>query len=98
MAAEAYNKPEPVNLGSGQEITIRALAGLIRELCGFHGEIDWDSKQPDGQPRRCLDTQCAWEEFGFRASIDLRSGLRETIEWYQGARTINGVSVVNRLR
>jgi GDP-L-fucose synthase len=98
MAAETYNKPEPINIGSGQEITIRELAGLIRELCGFQGAIEWDSKQPDGQPRRCLDTQRAWEEFGFRASTDLRTGLRETIEWYQGTRPITNVSVVNYLR
>ena len=98
MAAETYNKPEPINLGSGQEVTIRELAGLICELCGFQGAIEWDSKQPDGQPRRCLDTQRAWEEFGFRASTDLRTGLRETIEWYQDTRQINGVSVANRLR
>jgi len=98
MAAETYNKPEPINLGSGQEIMIRELAGLICELCGFQGAIEWDSKQPDGQPRRCLDTQRAWEEFRFRASTDLRTGLRETIEWYQDTRQINSVSVANRLR
>jgi GDP-L-fucose synthase len=97
MAAETYNKPEPVNLGSGQEIRIRELAGLIRELCGFQGMIEWDPTQPDGQPRRCLDIQRAREEFGFRASTDLRTGIRETIEWYQGARRINGVSAADRI-
>jgi GDP-L-fucose synthase len=93
MAAERYNKPEPVNLGSGEEIRIRELAGLISELCGFQGTVVWDSTQPDGQPRRCLDTLRAREEFGFRASTALRAGVRETIEWYEDVRRINGVSV-----
>lgn len=82
MAAERYNKPEPVNLGSGQEITIRELVQLICELCGFDGAIRWDSSKPDGQPRRRLDTSRAWNEFGFRAVTDFREGLWETIQWY----------------
>lgn len=83
MAAEKYNQPEPVNIGSGQEITIRALAELICDLCGFRGEICFDPNQPDGQPRRCLDTTRARQEFGFEAETDLREGLLETIEWYR---------------
>lgn len=93
VAAARYNKPEPVNLGSGEEITIRELAQLISELCGFKGRIEWDSTQPDGQPRRCLDIQRARREFGFSASTGLRSGLRETIEWYENVRREKRMSV-----
>ncbi|HJY79623.1 MAG TPA: GDP-L-fucose synthase [Candidatus Binatia bacterium] len=83
LAAERYNKPEPVNLGSGQEITIRDLVYLIAELSGFTGRVEWDSSQPDGQPRRCLDTAAAQREFGFVAQTTLRAGLKRTIEWYE---------------
>jgi GDP-L-fucose synthase len=82
-ATERYNKPEPVNVGSGCEVTIRELASTICRLCEFRGEIRWDCSRPDGQPRRCLDTTRAWEEFGFRAQTDLLTGLRETIAWYE---------------
>jgi GDP-L-fucose synthase len=85
-AAETYNKPEPVNIGSGQEITIRELAGLICELCGFKGELRWDPSKPDGQPRRCLDTRRAHEEFGFTATTRFRDGLMNTIAWYEKLR------------
>lgn len=93
MATESYDKAEPVNLGSGEEIRIRELAGLIAELCGFRGTFEWDSAMPDGQPRRCLDTQSAQKEFGFRASTALRVGLRDTIEWYENVRRMKGASV-----
>jgi GDP-L-fucose synthase len=83
LAAEHYNKPEPVNIGAGQEITIRQLAELICELAGFRGELCWDPSQPDGQPRRCLDTTRAKSEFGFTAATPLRAGLAETIAWYE---------------
>jgi GDP-L-fucose synthase len=83
LAAEGYDKADPVNIGSGQEITIRALAELICDLCDFHGEIRWDASKPDGQPRRCLDTTRALQEFGFRATHSLRDGLMETIAWYE---------------
>jgi GDP-L-fucose synthase len=83
LAAEHYDKPEPVNLGSGQEVTIRELAEMIRELSRFEGSIEWDLTQPDGQPRRCLDTSRALQEFGFRASTPLRTGLDKTIRWYE---------------
>ena len=83
LAADQYESPEPVNLGSGQEITIRELATLICELCAFRGEIRWDASRPDGQPRRCLDTSRAAETFGFRAATSLRDGLAETIAWYE---------------
>jgi GDP-L-fucose synthase len=83
LAAERYDKPEPVNLGVGMEIKISDLASLIRDLVGFRGEIRWDSSKPDGQPRRSLDTTRAEREFGFRASTNFEAGLRETVEWYQ---------------
>jgi GDP-L-fucose synthase len=87
LATEHYDKAEPVNIGSGREITIRELVRLIAELCQFRGEIRWDTAQPDGQPRRCLDTQRAQREFGFQATTELVDGLRETIEWYRAERS-----------
>jgi len=83
LAAEKYNKPEPVNLGSGMEISIRDLVKLICELMDFRGEIRWDTSKPDGQPRRCLDVSRAKKEFGFRAKTDFREGLKKTIDWYE---------------
>ncbi len=83
LAAEKYDKPDPVNLGSGEEITIRDLAYLIRDLTGFRGEITWNTNEPDGQPRRLLDTSRAQREFGFRAHTSLRDGLKKTIDWYE---------------
>ncbi|MCB9099338.1 MAG: GDP-L-fucose synthase [Anaerolineales bacterium] len=82
MATEKYNKPDPVNIGAGMEITIKDLLQLIAELCGFQGEIVWDTSKPDGQPRRSLDTSFAQQEFGFKALTDFREGLRRTIDWY----------------
>ncbi|HRX34484.1 MAG TPA: GDP-L-fucose synthase [Methanoregulaceae archaeon] len=84
LATERYNKPDPVNLGSGMEITIRDLVALIGELTGFDGEIVWDITKPDGQPRRCLDVSRARKEFGFEAEMGFREGLKRTIEWYVG--------------
>jgi nucleoside-diphosphate-sugar epimerase len=89
-AAAAYNDPDPVNLGTGREITIRELAGLICALCGFPGELRWDPSKPDGQPRRCLDTSRARERFGWVATTGLRDGLRETVAWYEAARRGGG--------
>jgi GDP-L-fucose synthase len=82
-AAESYDSAEPMNLGSGQEVTIRELAEQIAELCAFRGRIAWDTTQPDGQPRRCLDTSRARRELGFTASTSLADGLAETIRWYE---------------
>jgi GDP-L-fucose synthase len=82
-AADSYDDPEPVNLGSGQEIAVADLAGLIRDACGYRGELRWDPSKPDGQPRRCVDTSRARERFGFVARTSLRDGLRETVEWYE---------------
>ena len=86
LAAERYDKPDPVNLGAGFEITIRDLAGLIADLTGFTGEIVWDTAKPDGQPRRCLDVSRAEREFGFRAKTGFREGLKRTIAWYTSER------------
>jgi len=86
LAADKYNKPEPVNLGTGFEISIRNLVELICEITEFDGEIKWDSSKPDGQPRRCLDTSRARKEFGFEAKTDFKEGLKKTIEWYKANR------------
>ena len=82
LAAEKYAKPDPVNLGSGQEISIRELLEQIRSLAGYEGAVRWDSTKPDGQPRRCLDTSRALVEFGWKAQVLLRDGLRKTIDWF----------------
>ena len=81
LASERYNKPQPVNIGSGKEIRIGDLVELIAELTGYDGEIGWDASKPDGQPRRCLDVSRA-REFGFSAEMDLKEGLKRTIDWY----------------
>ncbi|MCC6179615.1 MAG: GDP-L-fucose synthase [Chloroflexi bacterium] len=86
LLTERYESTEPVNLGSGQEITIRELVHLVAELTGFTGRIEFDPSKPNGQPRRCLDVSRAEREFGFRAQTDFRTGLRETIAWYEQAR------------
>ncbi len=82
LATERYDKPAPVNLGSGMEISIRDLATIITEMTGFKGRVIWDTTQPNGQPRRCLDTCRAAAEFGFRAATPFEAGLRNTINWY----------------
>ena len=82
LAAERYNDSEPVNLGSGDEISIKALATLIARLTGYQGEIVWDTSQPNGQPRRALDVSRAEKFFGFRAQTPFEEGLRKTIAWY----------------
>ncbi|MBX7144469.1 MAG: GDP-L-fucose synthase [Oligoflexia bacterium] len=83
LALERYNSGEPVNLGSGQEISIRDLAHKIAVLMQFNGKINWDISKPDGQPRRCLNTQMAEREFGFKASTSFDIGLANTIEWFR---------------
>jgi len=81
--AEKYAKSEPVNLGSGEEISIKALLEQICEATGYRGAIRWDATKPDGQPRRCLDTSRAAAEFGWRASTKMQNGLMKTIAWYE---------------
>ncbi|MEB3281924.1 MAG: GDP-L-fucose synthase [Lyngbya sp.] len=83
MATQYYNEPDPVNLGTNQEVKIRALVETICELMGFEGEIVWETDKPNGQPRRCLDTQRAKEKFGFVAEVDFKQGLKNTIDWYR---------------
>lgn len=82
LAAEKYNKSDPVNLGAGFEITIKDLANLIKDLTGYKGKITWDKTKPDGQPRRMLDVGRAKKEFGFAAKTTFEEGLRNTIDWY----------------
>ena len=82
LAAEHYDDPDPVNLGSGEEISVKDLAELIAKLVGFEGSLRWDASKPDGQPRRRLDTARAEKSFSFKASTPMEEGLRTTIEWY----------------
>jgi GDP-L-fucose synthase len=86
-AMEQYNSPEPVNLGNGVEIPIKAVAYTIANVVGYQGSIQFDSTKPDGQPRRCLDTTRAANEFGFRASTSFTDGLKNTVEYYVARRT-----------
>ncbi|HOB73821.1 MAG TPA: GDP-L-fucose synthase [Phycisphaerae bacterium] len=85
-ATACYDEAEPVNLGSGREISIRDLANLIARLAGFTGRIEWDTSKPNGQPRRCLDVTRARERFGFVATTEFEEGLRKTIEWYEASK------------
>lgn len=82
LATERYNKPDPVNIGAGQEISIMDLVTLIKKHTGFNGAIHWDTSKPDGQPRRCLVTSRAEKEFGFVAQVPFEEGLRRTVEWF----------------
>jgi GDP-L-fucose synthase len=84
LATENYDSPAPVNLGSGEEISIRELADRIARLVGFDGRIVWDTTRPNGQARRALDTTRARQEFGFAARTGLDQGLERTVEWYRG--------------
>jgi GDP-L-fucose synthase len=86
LATERYDRSDPINLGSSVEISIKALVELIVELTGFEGTVAWDGTKPDGQPRRKLNVDRAWKEFGFRSSTPFRVGLGETIRWYEEAR------------
>jgi len=86
LAAEKYSKPDLVNLGSGEEISVRDLLEMIRTMVGATGVVRWDHAKPDGQPRRSLDTSRAAREFGWRAKTSLRNGLKQTIEWFNASR------------
>ena len=97
LATENYNKPDPVNIGAGFEITIKDLTILIAKLTGFKGKITWDTTKPDGQPRRMLDTSKAFKEFEFKAKTSFNEGLKTTIGWYRkfrfkGIWTIDSIS------
>jgi GDP-L-fucose synthase len=87
LAAEKYDGSEPVNLGSGFEISIRDLAKDIARLTGFHGQLVFDASRPNGQPRRALDVSRAGQLFGFHAQVEFEAGLRRTIEWYRSNRS-----------
>ena len=93
LATERYDKGEPVNLGSGQEISIRELAERIARLTGFTGAIRWDTTKPNGQPRRCLEVGRAEREFGFRAETDFERGLKETIAWWESTAAASRATV-----
>jgi GDP-L-fucose synthase len=95
LAASHYNDSQPVNLGSGREISIKDLAEMIVRLTGFQGRLVWDTTKPNGQPRRALDTSRAEALFGFRAQTPFEDGLRNTIEWYRASR--QGRPAVNEL-
>jgi GDP-L-fucose synthase len=87
LASEHYDGAEPVNLGAGFEISIKDLAALIARLSGFSGRLIWNTSQPDGQPRRCLDTARAAQFFHFRATTPLETGMQKVIDWYRAHRT-----------
>jgi len=87
LAGERYNKADPVNIGSSEEISIQDLVELIVELTGFQGKVEWDRTKPDGQPRRKLNVDRAQSEFGFRSTTPFREGLKATIEWYEQVTT-----------
>jgi GDP-L-fucose synthase len=87
LAAEHYNGTEPVNIGSGFEISIKDLAEMIARITGFQGRLQWDTSKPNGQPRRRLDTSRASQYFGFRATVPFEEGLRQTIDWYRQSRS-----------
>jgi len=82
LATEKYDKQDPINLGAGFEIKIKDLVEMIVKLTGFNGEINWDTSKPDGQPRRMLDTTRSQKEFGFKAKVRFKEGLKKTINWY----------------
>ncbi|MDO8573437.1 MAG: GDP-L-fucose synthase [Candidatus Daviesbacteria bacterium] len=82
LATEKYNRPEPVNIGSSFEISIKELSELIQKIIGFTGRLIWDKTKPDGQPRRKLDTSKAEKEFGFKSTTNFEVGLERTIQWY----------------
>lgn len=87
-ALKRYDEPEPVNLGTGEEISIRELVRTVMDIVGFEGDVEWDTSKPDGQPRRCLDTSRAEERFGWSASTSLRAGLERTVELYEKQRQL----------
>lgn len=82
-AAESYDSPEPMNIGTGREVSIAELAEIVAEAAGFKGAILWDHTKPDGQPRRCLDISRARAAIGFEPTIELEAGIRETVEWWE---------------
>jgi len=92
LACEGYDQSDPVNIGSGMEISIRELTEMIARLTRFEGTIVWDTSKPNGQPRRNLDTSRAWEAFGFRAATSFNEGLSKTVAWYEEARAVSAAA------
>ncbi|MBI2911691.1 MAG: GDP-L-fucose synthase [Chloroflexi bacterium] len=92
LACQGYDKSDPVNIGSGTEISIRELTEMIAQLTRFEGAITWDTSKPNGQPRRNLDTSRAWEAFGFRAGTPFGQGLARTVAWYEEARAASAAA------
>lgn len=88
LATLSYNKSEPVNIGTGYEISINDLTELIVKITGFPGKVKWNTSKPDGQPKRMLDTSKAFKEFGFKASTDIHAGIAKTIDWYRENRNL----------
>lgn len=82
LATKLYDKPAPINVGAGFEVSIKELAEEVRSIVGYQGDIVWDDSKPDGQPRRCLDVSKAMEHFNFEARTNMKDGLRKTINWY----------------
>ncbi|MEO0588002.1 MAG: GDP-L-fucose synthase [Planctomycetota bacterium] len=93
-AAERVSVPDPINLGTGREVTIKELVETIVELTGFEGRIEWDASKPDGQPRRCLDVGRANDRLGWSAAVGLEEGLKQTIAWFEDERQKGGVREV----
>jgi GDP-L-fucose synthase len=85
-AMESYDSPEPMNLGSGREITIKDLTNLVADITGFKGRVEWDASKPDGQPRRCLDVSRAKAALGWTAGTSLETGMQKTVEWFESNR------------
>jgi GDP-L-fucose synthase len=83
LAAERHDEPDPINVGSGSEVSIKELVGLVKDATGYTGGVRWDTSKPDGQPRRSLDTSGAARAFGFTATTPLATGLARTVEWYR---------------
>jgi GDP-L-fucose synthase len=98
LAAERYDGPEPINIGTGEEIAIRDLAAIIAEATGFKGEVAWDTSRPNGQPRRSLEVSQAERFFGFRASISLREGIDRTVAWYRSGEAQEHARAANAAR
>jgi len=84
-----YDKPDPINIGAAKETSIKELAETVKKLVGYEGEITWDVSRPNGQPRRCLDTSKAKEQFGFVAKTLLEEGLKKTYNWYVNEYPLN---------
>lgn len=96
LATERYNGSEPINLGTGEEISIRDLAQVVAAEVGFYGAVRWDATKPNGQPRRCLDVSRAEREFGFRAQYGLRAGIAKTVAWFMANRQNSREGAVGR--